>query len=91
MAIARDKFWIFGVRAHQDDIWLGRGNYKEGRDRRRSRITPAEATFMLDIPNMMMVCCEGEPVPFSPDAYGYMESFCRMNKVVWSASGDGEL
>ena len=48
MAIARDKFWIFGVRAHQDDIWLypdTRG--MEGRVPYgcRSRITPAEAGY----------------------------------------------
>ena len=87
MAIARDKFWIFGVRAHQDDIWLGKE--KENRWYQRSRITPAEAALMLDCPNMLMINCDGEPVPFSTDAYGYMESFCRMQNVVWSIAGSG--
>lgn len=82
MAIARDKFWMFGVRPHQDDILLG----KVGR---RSRITPAEGAFMLDVPNMLFINCDGEPVPFSQDAYGYAESFARMNKVLWGATGSG--
>ncbi len=43
MAIAKDKFWIFGVRPHQDDGWIG-----TNRDKRRhyqlrtSRITPKQ-------------------------------------------------
>lgn len=87
MAIARDKFWIFGVRPHQDDILLGRKS--EGLNYHRSRITPAEAALMLDVPNMLMVNCDGTPVPFSEEAYGYAESFCRMNKVLWGATGSG--
>ena len=77
--IARDKFWMFGVRPHQDDVII----------RKRSRITPAEAALMMDVPNMLMINCEGEPVPFSEEAYGYAESFCRMNKVLWGATGSG--
>jgi len=88
MATARDKFWIFGVRPHQDDKDLGR-NLTPALRYRTSRITPAEAAFMLDVPNMIMVNCDGEPVPFSPEAYGYMESFCRMNQVLWSSAGSG--
>ena len=82
MAIARDKFWMFGVRPHQDDVHFSKVH-------RRSRITPAEAAFMLDVPNMLMINCQGEPVPFSEDAYGYADSFERMNKVLWSATGSG--
>ena len=77
--IARDKFWMFGVRPHQDDVII----------RKRSRITPAEAALMLDVPNMLMINCEGEPVPFSEEAYGYAESFFRMKKVLWGATGSG--
>ncbi len=87
MTIARDKFWIFGVRAHQDDIWLGKRD--EDRAYKRSRITPAEAALMLDVPNMLMINCDGIPVPFSDDAYGYAESFCRMNRVFWGVTGSG--
>ena len=76
---ARDKFWMFGVRPHQDDVII----------RKRSRITPAEAALMMDVPNMLMINCEGEPVPFSEEAYGYAESFVRMNKVLWGATGSG--
>jgi hypothetical protein len=85
MAVARDKFWMFGVRPHQDDYLLGKHN-----DNRRyawSRITPAEAAFMLDVPNIMLINCDGEPAPFSTTAYGYAESFCRMKKVLWGATG----
>lgn len=85
MATARDKFYMFGVRAHQDDIWLGRNN--ENRNYKRSRITPAEGAAMLDIPNMLMINCDGIPVPFSEDAYGYAESFCRMKRVLWGVTG----
>ena len=87
MAIARDKFWMFGVRAHQDDIWLGKAY--ENREHVRSRITPAEGAFLLDIPNMLMINCDGIPVPFSEDAYGYAESFRRMKKVHWGVTGSG--
>lgn len=87
MVPARDKFWIFGVRAHQDDIHLH--NSQKKANRARSRITPAEAALMLDTPNVMMINCEGEPVPFSEDAYGYAESFCRMKQVLWGATGSG--
>lgn len=90
MAVARDKFWIFGVRAHQDDGWLGT-NWESRREYqlRASRITPVEAAHMLDVPNMFLITCDGIPVPFSEEAYGYAESFCRMEKVYWGASGAG--
>lgn len=87
MAFARDRFWMFGVRPHQDDIWLGKN--REDRDRVWSRITPAEGAFMLDIPNMLMILCDGVPVPFSQEAYGYAESFRRMQKVHWGVTGSG--
>ncbi|MGI6562713.1 MAG: hypothetical protein ACOX3Q_09155 [Clostridia bacterium] len=87
MATVRDKLWMFGSRAHDDDIWLGKSS--EHRFTRWSRITPAEGAFMLDIPNMILVNSDGIPVPFSADAYGYAESFCRMKKVLWSITGSG--
>lgn len=88
MAIARDKFWLFGVRPHQDDIWFGsRHKPNAGRKFSYSRITPAEGAFMLDIPNLIMVVCDGEPANFSHDAYGYAESFCRLKNVQWSCTG----
>lgn len=84
---ARDKFWMFGVRPHQDDINLGKK--RVDRNYAWSRITPAEGAFMLDVPNMLMINCDGIPVPFSADAYGYAESFCRMDRVLWGATGSG--
>ena len=88
MAIARDKFWLFGVRPHQDDIFFGpRWTEKAGRKYNWSRITPAEGAFMLDIPNVIMVVCDGQPANFSHEAIGYMESFCRMQNVQWSCTG----
>ena len=81
----RDKFWLFASRDHDDDIWYG----KRGSDQIRqwSRITPTEGAAILGIENVMMITSDGVPVPFSADAYGYMESFCRMKNVWWSAVG----
>ncbi len=85
MAVVRDRLWLFASRAHDDDIWLG----KSGKDRftKWSRITPAEGALMLDVPNIIMINSDGIPVPYSADAYGYAESFCRMQNVVWSIAG----
>ncbi|MCI6909524.1 MAG: hypothetical protein MR832_10305 [Clostridiales bacterium] len=85
MATVREKCWMFGVRPHQDDIYLGKG--EENRFTKWSRITPAEGAAMLGVPNMIMVNCDGVPAPYSYEARGYMESFCRMRRVLWSASG----
>lgn len=81
----RDKLWLFASRAHDDDIWLGKG--RANRFSCWSRITPAEGAAMLDVPNIIMIVSDGIPVPYSADAYGYMESFCRMKNVVWSITG----
>lgn len=90
MALARDKFWMFGVRAHQDDCLLApRLHGTNPTYRFRSRITPAEGAFMLDVPNILMIQCDGEPAPFSGEARGYMESFCRMDRVLWGSAGSG--
>ena len=92
MAIARDKFWMFGVRAHQDDKWLMPA--VQGTKTPHfydSRITPAEGALLLDTPNMLMVVCDHEPAPYSKNAIGYMESFYRMNKVLWGANRMGKL
>lgn len=81
----RDKLWLFASRAHDDDIFLGKST--ENRFTRWSRITPAEGAAMLDVPNVIMIGSDGDPAPFSAEAYGYMESFCRMKNVVWSVTG----
>lgn len=86
MAIVRDKLWIFGARAHQDDIYLY-NSPETTKNLPNSRITPAEAALMLDVPNILMINCDGVPAPYSVDAYGYMESFCRMKNVLWNSTG----
>ena len=87
MSKVQDKFWMFGVRPHQDDVHLLRDKYWS--ERCKSRITAAEGAYILNVQNMIMVTCEGEPAPFSSDAYGYAESFCKMKQVVWSSAGAG--
>lgn len=89
MALAKDKFWMFGVRPHQDDVWLKPPTMAASSYRYRSRITPAEGAQILHAQNMLMINCDGEPAPFSSDAYGYAESFYRMNKVIWGGVGSG--
>ncbi len=88
MTKARDKFWIFGVRPGQDDVLLGNLRPKM-RPRHGSKITPAEAAFYLDVPNMIMVNCEGIPVPFTSEAEQYAFTFTPMKKVLWSSTGSG--
>lgn len=79
---------MFGVKAHQDDIWLKPDAHGTNPQYWfRSRITPAEGAFMLDIPNVLFISCDGEPAPFTKDALGYMESFYRMKNVLWGCAG----
>ena len=82
----KDKFWIFTSRAHDDDIYLARCKEKT---MNWSRITPAEGAFMLGVPTAMMIVSDGQPVSYSAEAYGTMESFCRMKNVLWSVKGSG--
>ena len=80
----RDKFWLFASREHDDDVFFSKCTQKKWR---WSRISPAEGAYMLGIPNIIMVESDGIPVPFSHDAYGYMESFCNLDRVWWSITG----
>ena len=50
-------------------------------------MTPAEAAYYLNVPNMIMVNCQGIPVPFSHDAEKYMITFTPCKKVLWSVDG----
>jgi len=81
----RDKLWLFASRAHDDDIFFLKGN--ERPKARWSRITPAEGAFMLGVPNLIMVESDGEPCPYTADAFGYLESCCRIKKLMWSVTG----
>ena len=87
MTTAREKFWMFGVKAHQDDIWLKPSGSEKVDYFFRSRITPAEGAMILDTPNMLMINCDGVPAPYSKDAIGYAESFYRMKRVLWGGMG----
>ena len=80
----RDKLWLFASRAHDDDIWLGKS--RNNRFTCWSRITPAEGAAMLDVPNIIMIGSDGDPAPYSAEAYGYMESFCRISESISSKS-----
>ena len=85
MTTVRDKLWIFASRAHDDDIFFLRA--KEQPKACWSRITPAEGAFMLGVPNMIMVESDGVPCPYTEDAFGYLESCCRIKKLLWSTTG----
>ena len=86
--LVRDKMWLFASCEHDDDFAFGKDGFIW---RNSSTITPTEGAVMLGLKNIMMVTSHrtGKPVPFSADAYGYMESFCRMDKVMWSITGSG--
>ncbi len=83
----RDKLWLFASRPHDDDPYFGRTHEGTIVGCDWSRITPAEGAFMLGTPNLMMIISDGIPVPYSKDAKGYLESFCRLKKVLWSCTG----
>ena len=81
----REKFWLLAAPAHDDDIYFGTAV-----DRRIgcwSRITPTEGASLLGISNIIMLPSGGVPVPFSDEALGYLESFCRMKSVLWGVTG----
>ncbi len=81
MSNARDRFWIFTCVAGADNHWLEAGGIHT-----RSRMTPAEGAFYLDIPNLIMVRSEGLPAhPFDQ----YAISFRPLKRVVWSIVGSG--
>ncbi|MBN1343751.1 MAG: hypothetical protein JXQ73_13780 [Phycisphaerae bacterium] len=74
----RDRFWLFACVAGADN---------EGWNLKRpSRMTPAEATFYLGLPNLIMVCWEGKPAP-PYDQYAI--PFRPLKQVVWSVVGSG--
>ncbi len=91
MAIVRDKLWIVGIPAHSMDKILF-GSWEQHMDKElrigsRSRISPMDGAFMLDIPNVIMMPYDGNPVPFSEEALGYMESFYPLSRVLWGGNG----
>lgn len=89
----RDALWLFGVPAHENDTYVGGWvRHRKEDDPNNfpstgSSMTPAEAALFLDIPNMVMVCCDGIPSPFSQYAEKYLYSFLPMDRVMWSSIG----
>ena len=89
----RDALWMFGVPAHENDTHVGGWlRHRKEDDPNRfpstgSSMTPAEAAFFLGIPNVIMVCCDGMPSPFTEYAEKYLYSFLPMDRVLWSSTG----
>ena len=89
----RDALWMFGVPAHENDTHVGGWlRHRKEDDPNRfpstgSSVTPAEAAFFLGIPNVIMVCCDGMPSPFTEYAEKYLYSFLPMDRVLWSSTG----
>ncbi len=89
----RDSLWMFGVPPHENDTHVGgwlRHRTPDNPNRfpsTGSSMTPAEAAFFLGIPNMIMVCCDGMPSPFTEYADKYLYSFTPLKRVLWSSTG----
>lgn len=78
MDTVRDRLWMWGHEAgSHDEGWGITGT---------SRITPAEAVFYFDIPNLIMVRYAGKP---APPFYQYSIPFIPLKQVVWSLVGAG--
>ena len=78
MTTVRDRLWIWGHEAGSHDS----GYNVPG----PSRMTPAEAAFYLDVPNIIMVRFRGRP---SPPYDQYAIPFRPLERVVWSIVGAG--
>jgi len=90
----RDRLWMFAGPADSD-----RGYMENAGVRGASRMTPAEACYWLDVPNIMFIKYLGDP----PDMWfeskwkavtskeQYAISFEPLRRVLWSAVGSGGL
>lgn len=78
MDTARDRFWLWGHEAGSHD----RGWNTPA----ASRMTPAEASFYMGIPNLIMVRYEGRPAPPFDQ---YALALTPLRRVVWSVVGAG--
>ena len=74
----RDRFWLFACVAGADNEGWGL--------KRPSRMTPAEGTSYLGVPNLIMVCWQGKPAPPYDQ---YAVPFRPLKQVVWSVVGSG--
>ena len=76
MTKVRDRMWLWGHEAGSHDT--------EWDIARSSRITPVEAAFYMDVPNMIMVRYHDKPeMPFDQ----YAIPFRRLKQVFWSVVG----
>ncbi len=76
MTTVRDRMWLWAHEAGSHD--------KEWAIGRPSRITPVEAAFYMDVPNMIMVRYHDRPeMPFDQ----YAVPFRRLKEVFWSVVG----
>jgi hypothetical protein len=76
MSTVRDHMWMWGHEAGSHDTGYNIG--------RTSRMTPAEAAFYMDIPNMIMVRYLDKPeIPFDQHAI----AFRPLKEVFWSVVG----
>jgi len=78
----RDRFWVFCCPANTDF----------GRIGRRSVMTPVEAAFYLDVPNVIMVqasATEAQYGRFEPPLSQYAVALRPFRRVAWSIVGSG--
>lgn len=78
----RDKFWIFCCAANSDFL----------RFQKRSVMTPAEAGYYMDIPNIIMVQSSKEEAPYgrlNPPFSQYALALRPYRRVAWSVVGSG--
>ncbi len=76
METVRDRMWIFTVFGGGDNNFLEDGGYG------RSRMTPAEGAFYLNVPNLLFIRKAG--IPLMKEYPLYAESFRPLQKVIWS-------
>ncbi len=80
MDTVRDRLWMFSVEAGTDDTSYGIP---------LSRMTPLEACFAMDVPNLMMIINEQkEP---RPPLEPYFRALRPLQQVAWSVVGSGTL
>jgi len=78
MSNVRDKFWLWGheTGSHNDGWSLPKS----------SRMTPAESSFYLDVPNIIIVRYDDKP---EPPFEQYALALSPLKRVVWSIVGAG--
>ncbi|MDA0747027.1 MAG: hypothetical protein O2954_10940 [bacterium] len=81
METVRDKLWIFTCVAGSDNDSFEKANWPQ-----RSRMTPAEGAFYLDVPNLMLIRWRDQP---APPFEQYAVPFTPLKQLVWSIVGSG--